>query len=471
MLRHLRQALALPLLATAAGSAELTREGAEGALKKAATYFRNEVARYGGYVFYCSEDLQHRYGEGVASPDQIWVQPPGTPAVGLSYLQGYQATGDRFFLDAAIETAEALMHGQLKSGGWTAWVDFDPKGSRVADYLRGSGRGRNYSSLDDGQTQTATRLLVRLDAALGFKDRKVHEAAQIALDALLAAQFANGGFPQVWSEPVAEQPIVPARFPDYDWRTEGRIKEYWDLYTLNDDLAVTVAELLIAADEVYEGDPRFETALRKLGEFLILAQMPEPQPAWAQQYNYDMNPAWARKFEPPGISGHESQGAMRTLMRISENTGDRKYLEPIPRALAYLQRQVLPDGKIPRFIEMETDRPLYMRRRGKVYTLTYDDSDLPKHYAFKVSHDLGEIEEEFQRARAGRPIDIENTKLSTLEKHARAAVEALDERGRWLSRNPGKLQEFGERVISSEVFSDRVEALCEYLAALKTKGN
>ena len=66
--------------------------------------------------------------------------------------------------------------------------------------------------------------------------------------------------------------------------------------------------------------------------------MPDPQPAWAQQYNYDMHPIWARQFEPPAITGGESQDAIETLLKIYRATGDKKYLEPIPRALAYLKK-------------------------------------------------------------------------------------------------------------------------------------
>lgn len=63
-------------------------------------------------------------------------------------------------------------------------------------------------------------------------------------------------------------------------------------------------------------------ALEKPGDFLILAQMPDPQPAWAQQYSYDMHPLWARRFEPPAIADRESEDVMLTLMEIHRYTGD-----------------------------------------------------------------------------------------------------------------------------------------------------
>ena len=51
------------------------------AMKKAARYYSEQVATHGGYVYHYSLDLQQRWGEGPATRDQIWVQPPGTPTV------------------------------------------------------------------------------------------------------------------------------------------------------------------------------------------------------------------------------------------------------------------------------------------------------------------------------------------------------------------------------------------------------
>ena len=277
------------------GSMEL-RKQAVVSLKRAAMFFHGEVAVHGGYVYYYSLDLKQRWGEGVATPSQIWVQPPGTPTVGMAYLKAYAATGDPFYLDAATDAAESLVYGQLQSGGWTNCVDFDPRG-RVALYRNGRGGGPNNSSLDDGQTQSAIRLLVQLDKALDFEHQSIRESAQIALDALLAAQFPNGAFPQVWKGPVEQQPVLKASYPRYDWRTEGRVKNYWDMYTLNDNVCGYVADALIEASRAY-GHDRYELALRRLGDFLLLAQMPDPQPAWAQQYNYDMHPIWRGNSNP-----------------------------------------------------------------------------------------------------------------------------------------------------------------------------
>ena len=444
----------------------------EAAMKKAAAFYRSQVASHGGYVYFYSADLQHRYGEGEASPDQIWVQPPGTPTVGMAYLAAYEATGDPFYLKAATETAEALLYGQLKSGAWANVIDFDPQGSRVSLYRNGMGRGRNTSSLDDGQSQAAIRFLIQADRAHNFKHREIHEGVTAALDALLAAQFDNGAFPQGWDDPVpTDQPVIPASYPDYDWRNEGRVKNYWDMYTLNDGLAGTVAAALVEAHQTY-GDERYEAALKRLGDFLLLAQMPQPQPGWAQQYSYQMHPIWARKFEPAAIAGRESQDVLKTLLNLYAYTGDPKYLAPIPAAVDYLRRSQLPDGRLARYYELRTNRPLYMERRGDLYKLTYDDARLPDHYGWKSESELDEIVARYESLQSEKAAANETTPSTEV---VSSILESLDAEGRWINEYQGELlvgdQKFrpGDRYISSEVFSTNLKILSLYLQSLQTE--
>ena len=445
------------------------------AIRDAGEFYRDQVASHGGYVYFYSLDLAQRWGEGIATKDQIWVQPPGTPTVGLAFLKAYEATGDKLYLDAATNAALALTYGQLKSGGWTNCIDFDPRGKRNADYRNGKGRGKNNSSFDDGQSQSAIRLIINADRALNFKHNTIHESAEVALDALLKAQFPNGAFPQVWTGPVERQAIVKASFPEYDWRTEGRIKEYWTMYTLNDNVAGYLSETLIDAHEIYKDD-RYLQALKKLGDFLLLAQMSEPQPGWAQQYNYDMKPIWARKFEPPAVAGDESQEALETLMRICVATGDKKYIEPIPRALAWLKRSRLSDGRLARYYELETNRPLYMVRRGDKYTLTNDDSDLPKHYGWKTESRLEDIERDFRELSTGERLPKSSLTGRPTAAQVRKIIDDLDPAGRWISTYGGEplvgqaKMAIEAKYLSSEVFSHNLTALSEFLIASAAKG-
>ena len=450
----------------------------EARLKEAVKSFRKTVARNEGYVYHHSLDTSNRWGEGLASATQIWVQPPGTPSVGEAYLRAYSATGDQFYLDIANETASALIYGQLKSGGWTNAIDFEPNSKLSADYLNGKGRGKNYSSLDDDQTTATIRFLIRADQANKFENNAIKQSVEFALDSLLKAQFDNGAFPQVWNAPICssrkhsgnnQTQNFKANFPKYDWRTEGRIKNYWDLYTLNDNVTGNVALTLKLASEVYKSE-RYNKALKKLGEFLILAQMPEPQPGWAQQYNYEMQPVWARKFEPPAVSGDETQETIETLMVIATATRERRYLQPIPTALQWLQRSKLSDGQLARYYELKTNRPLYMNRKGKEYSLTYSDKILPDHYEWKTKSHVTRLRKLHNELVTNEKFELKKKSVPKIESIAQLLSE-LDSNSLWVTvYSGGKLVgqpkfKTGERYISSQRFSNNIATICEFLKA------
>jgi hypothetical protein len=481
------------------------REEARAALRKAAVFYRTKVATNGGYAYFYTEDLTQRWGEGVGTATQVWVEPPGTPAVGMAYLKAYETTRDRYYLDAARETAHALVYGQLKSGGWSQTIDFDPNGSRANQYRNGKGKGANHSSLDDNQTQSAIRFLARVDKELGFKDAAIHEANLYALNALLKAQFPNGAFPQGWKEPVARHAVKKASYPE-NWPRIWPKEDYWNYYTLNDGLPETMTDTLLVAHEIYK-DSRYLKALARLGDFLILAQMPDPQPAWAQQYNYEMQPTWARKFEPPAISGLESENAIKALMKIYRITGDRKYLQPIPKALAYLKKGRLADGRMARYYELQTNKPLYMNREPGVsgsssapgyYYFTYDDTNLPSHYGWKQNTEVDQLEKQYQVLSKSKSqvkavptaADLEKQyqilhkgesqseavpPAKVLEPQVRQIMQQLDAQGRWVTTYNGERLtgqpkfEKGFRYIGMDTFNRNVTTLTDYLIATRKK--
>ena len=453
---------------TAAPQAAAGRRSAD-ALRRAGRFFRDRVAVRGGYVYYVSPDLTRRWGEGPATRTQVWVQPPATPTVGRAFLAAHAATGDPDHLHAATAAAEALLYGQLKSGGWTNKIDFDPAGD-VAAYRNGRGGGRNFSSLDDGQTQSALRLLIAVDAA--GPHAAVREGARFGLNALLAAQFPGGGFPQAFDGPAPARPAPRAVLPPGDWRALPRVKAYWSLPTLNDGLAGQVADTLLAARDRFGADDpalaaRCGDAARRLGEFLLRSRLPDPQPGWAQQYDGAMRPAWARAFEPPAVATRESQDAVRTLLVLHAATGEARFLHPIPAALDYLDRVALPDGRLPRYVELNADRPLYVTRDGRGYRPTDDDADLPRHYGWKVASRTSELRARLARARAGEPDPPPDP--AAVAAAARRAAETLDGRGRWVSVADGARlvgqPEFppGTRYLAGAAFAANMTALADHL--------
>lgn len=488
-------------VATADGDVQSapTREEVVSSLDRAVTYFQANVSASGGYLWRYAPGLMEGEGESTADPrTTAWVQPPGTPSIGEAFLRVWGTTGKLSHLAAAVDAGRALERGQLLSGGWDYRIHFAPKDRDQYAYRtegKTSAGRRNVTTLDDDTTQSAIRFLMRLDQVLGFQDEVTHETVRFALSALLRAQYPNGAWPQRYSEfaDPSEFPIQRASIPD-SWSREHPKSRYMGFYTLNDNTLSDCVETLLMAADVYGHDSErsgaYRAAALRGGEFLLLAQLPEPQPAWAQQYDREMHPAWARRFEPPAITGGESQSALRTLLVLYEATGDLKFLEPIPAALAYLQRSRLEDGRFARFYELETNRPLYFTQE---YELTYDDGDLPTHYSFKVSDSTRGIERRYQelvaRGGAHSPVPTGRASASSLNRRAEAASEpirnrpsrkliartrevldALDPEGRWLSQ--GRLRQHAEaapeggQIVDCRVFIRHVDVLVEYLDAI-----
>ena len=104
-------------------------------------------------VYYYSPDLQQRWGEGKANADQIWVQPPGTPTVGLALLKAYAATADQLYLDAAVRAKPKRL-----AGLWPAQVGRldelcrfqSARRQNLAAIATARGNGPSNSTLDDG---------------------------------------------------------------------------------------------------------------------------------------------------------------------------------------------------------------------------------------------------------------------------------------------------------------------------------
>ncbi|OHB86163.1 MAG: hypothetical protein A2V98_21325 [Planctomycetes bacterium RBG_16_64_12] len=453
------------------------RRRAPEALRKATDFFTGQVATEGGYLWRYSDDLARREGEGKASETTVWVQPPGTPSVGMAFVSAYRHTSDPHYLEAARQAGDCLVRGQLESGGWDYHISFDPQERKRYAYRVDAGlegpHDRNTSTLDDDTTQAALRLLIELDKTLDFQDEKIHEAARYGLDRLLAVQYPIGAWPQRFTAPPDPEkfPVKKAGYPE-SWSRTYPKTGYSAFYTFNDNAISDVIDVAFLAWKTY-GDDRYRAAAERAGNFILLAQMPEPQPAWAQQYDGDMHPAWARKFEPPSITGGESQGVMRTLLQLYRETGDKKYLDSVPPAVAYFRRSQLPDGQLARFYELETNKPLYFT---KEYELTYSDADMPTHYAFKVGSGVDGIEREHQRLAKLDPSELAREPSKSPRKaspseiaRVEAVVAALDDRGRWVEE--GRLNYQGDddptrRVIDCQTFIRNVGLLSSYLATV-----
>ncbi|MCB1275230.1 pectate lyase [Prosthecobacter sp.] len=472
----MRPLIALILSASFLSAADLPDPVAvTAAMKKAVAYAHTHLAREGGYA--SSYDKEGKIGEVEHGKSHTItsIQPHGTTTMGLVMLRAWQATGDEVFLSAAKDAAKSLLKCQLATGGWSSDFDFAPdkagKYHLRSDLDAGDkepGKRNNYTTLDDNKTESALLFLLEMTHEPACADdAELKRCTKFAFDSLLAAQAPVGAWPQQFNGPAdPTAPVVKASYPAEWSRTYPKLK-YVSYYTLNDNNLQQTAKVLFRAYEL-EKDERYLAALKKLGEFFILAQMPEPQPVWAQQYDRDMHPTWARKFEPPSVTGYESIGAMEVLHQLWVLTGDEKYLAPIQPALAWFERSKLPDGKHARFYELKTNKPLFFVK--DTYELTYDDSNIPTHYSFTddqqdnidlFKKQLAMSREEYQQKHAGLQTPKEwMSKAKGAASKARRAVESLDAEGRWLKNDE----------IDSGEFVKNMNAMITYVEALKKSG-
>jgi hypothetical protein len=238
------------LCAAAAAAQEPSREQVLAAMEKATDFYAGRVAIHGGFHFSYTDDLSYARSEQGEGLTQIETQRQGTPIAGMAFLEAWEATKNRKFLDAARRVAHALVAGQLCSGGWDYIVEFDA-GKRKAYPYRQNGcdgaRNAPPTTLDDNVTQACLRLLMRVDRELDFSDKAIHEAALFALDSLAKAQYANGAWPQRYSEPPKQQP--PARKASYpeSWPRQWPGASYQGFYTFNDNSIADAIDAMLEA--------------------------------------------------------------------------------------------------------------------------------------------------------------------------------------------------------------------------------
>lgn len=255
-----------------------------------------------------------------------------------------------------------MVYGQHRLGGWHYFIDFDPKGieewyAKVASRFKwGMEEYRHYygnATFDDGNTANATRFLLRL--YLTTREARYRQPLHKALNFILIAQYKNGAWPQ--------------RYPLRYEFTHDRFPDYTSYYTLNDGAAKTNIEVLIEAHEKL-GDKRYLESAKRGVEFMIRIQGPKDQAGWAEQYHpKTMRPVKARTHEPAGFVIRESIQVLEILEKFYQMTGDRRYLTPFPRCLAWFDRtnREAVEFKRPpaRYYELGTNLPIYNLQTDK----------------------------------------------------------------------------------------------------------
>lgn len=219
-----------------------------------------------------------------------------------------EAVGERIIRDSV---AENMLLYQRSNGGWpkqfkTVAVNY--KRTLATDELRELKAGYSEgidASIDNGATTKEIRYLAKAFKNTG--DKRFLEAAQRGVDYLLRAQYANGGWPQFYPDLSGYRSQVTYN----DNAMMNVLNVLYDIvYKVNDMDVVDAAYADKCVDAIVKGvQCILKTQWKQNGKLT----------AWCAQYNArTLEPEMARKFELVSLSGMESVGIVRFLMRIEK---------------------------------------------------------------------------------------------------------------------------------------------------------
>lgn len=293
----------------------------------------------------------------------------------------------RYSSEQVKEIADNILLYQRANGGWIKNYDMRAiLSEEQKQKLRATKQDLSLTTFDNGTTHSQIEFLARTYTQTS--DERYKESALRGLDFILSAQYPNGGFPQF--------------FPD----TSG----YRKYITFNDGAMIGVMRVLF---NIVEGKTQYAfvdadrrqkiaAAFEKGIECIVRCQITVngELTAWCQQHdNIDLRAQNARTFEPKAICSMESAELVEFFMKIKRPK--QEVIDAVNAAVSWFQRSkiaglrveriatdkkkfiyhtadydmiAVQDPSAPpiwaRLYEIETNRPLFCNRDGKVvYTL------------------------------------------------------------------------------------------------------
>jgi PelA/Pel-15E family pectate lyase len=291
----------------------------------------------------------------------------------------------------ARHIADVVVSFQTPAGGWGKNLDMSKEPRRVAEAYAPNNISRflapgdfdtpaepewNYiGTVDNDATTTQIGFLARVIAARNAPNGRTYRAAfEKGMKYLFAAQYPNGGWPQVW-------PL------------EGG---YHDAITYNDD---AMGQVLALMHDVAEGAGDFSFATRRLRKHaadsfrrgiacIFASQIVEDgkPTVWPQQADpLTLKPVSARNFEPPVQCSAESANLLLLLMSdlprptLEQQRAVRSAAAWFEKTAIYGQswqrtadgRKLVPsagDGPIwPRYVQTGSDIPVFADRDKSIH--------------------------------------------------------------------------------------------------------
>lgn len=213
-------------------------------------------------------------------------------------------------------TAEKMLVYQLGNGGWPKQLEDKSVvnyGASLTPELLAKIKATKdlHATFDNKATSREVVYLVK--AYKKTQNKAYLTAAEKGLDYILAAQYANGGWPQYYPD----QSSYRSEITYNDDAMINVLDILQDIATKKNDFEVVNPEYIKKAEKaVAKGiDCILKTQVKQKGELTI----------WAAQYDKDsMLPAKARAFEPASLATGESAGIVRFLMGIKNPSADVK---------------------------------------------------------------------------------------------------------------------------------------------------
>jgi PelA/Pel-15E family pectate lyase len=385
-------------------------------MKRATTFMVDKVSTNGGYVWNYLPDLSRRWGEMEARDTMIWIQPPGTATMGHLFLDAYHATGDEYYYQAAGKVAGALIRAQLPEGGWNYVTDFAGDRS-LREWYDTVGKNawrleefQHYwgnATFDDAGTAESSKLLLRM--YLEKRDPTFKPALDRAIRFVIESQYPIGAWPQ--------------RFPLKSEFSHHGKPDYTSFLTFNDDVAAENIDFMIMCYQTLGDERLLDPMIRGMNAFIV-TQMGPPHPGWALQYTRDLQPSGARTYEPNALVTHTTATNLELLMKFYRLTGQTKFLARLPEAIDWLEGLTLPPAVAPAgrthptFVELGTNKPLYVHREGSNvvngrYYVDYSPKNTIGHYSAFRHVDIAGLRKRYREAKAMSPAELK--KRSPLE--------------------------------------------------------
>jgi PelA/Pel-15E family pectate lyase len=314
----------------------------------------------------------------------------------ITWNRAQRQPADWFHSGEGKQVVENVLLYQFGSGGWPKNIDMAQMLSE-ADKRRLANRRRDESTIDNGATYTQLRFLARANAAV--PEDRVRAAFLEGLDYLLNAQYENGGWPM----------FHPPR--------DG----YTSHIDFNDN---AMSGVMMLMDDVAAGKETFEfvdarrreraaAAFAKGIECILKCQVVVggQRTAWCAQHDENtFAPAPARAFEPVSLSGNESVGLVRCLMRVDNPSPE--IVDAVRSAVKWFDDVKLegirvvsvetPEGRDravkedltaspiwARFYEIGTNRPIFAGR-SKVVHYRYDQIERERRMGYAYYGDWPE---------------------------------------------------------------------------------